>query len=63
MHVRSKNLFLETIVEKIFETNFSFHVKQPMESSISIFKNILLVLIKFLFWKEDWALGYNSMKF
>ena len=49
MHVRSKNLFLETIMEKVFETNFSFHVKQPMESSISIFQNILLVLIKFYF--------------
>ena len=49
MHVRSKNLFLETIMEKIFETNFSFHVKHPMESSISIFQNILLVLIKFYF--------------
>ena len=27
------------------------------------FRSFLLVLTKFLFWKEDWALGYNSMKF
>ena len=66
MQVRSKNLFLtflETILKKIFETNSSFHVKQGMESSISVFQNILLVLIKFSCWRGDWGLGYNSMKF
>ena len=63
MQVRSKNLFLETIMEKIFEINSSFHVKQRMESSISIFQSIFLVLIKLLLWKEYLALGYNSMKF
>ena len=27
------------------------------------FKSFLLVLIKFLFWQEDWAPGYHSMTF
>ena len=27
------------------------------------FKSCLLALTKFLFWQEDWALGYYSMQF
>ena len=27
------------------------------------FRSFLLVLTKFSFWKNDWALGYNSIKF
>ena len=30
---------------------------------IKFFKSFLLVLTKFAFWQEDWALGYYSMKF
>ena len=41
-----------TIIHKISETNFSFHVK-----------SILLVLRKLLFWQEDWEIGFHSMKF
>ena len=33
------------------------------QKSISIFQGILLVVTKFLFWDEDWALGYNFIKF
>ena len=40
-------------MNKIFETNSGFHVKY----------NTLLGFIKFSFWEEYWAVGYNSMKF
>ena len=48
---------------KILETNSSFYVKQrTKKSSISFFSRFLIILTKFSFWEEDWALGYNSMK-
>ena len=34
-----------------------------MKSSISIFKDFLLVLAKLSFLGKTWALGYNSLKF
>ena len=53
-----------TIIHKTFETNFSFHVKQGLwEKFKSFFKSFLLVLTKLLFWQEDRAPGYHSMKF
>ena len=54
-----------TIIHKIFETNSSFHVKQRTTGTVQFlfFSSFLLLLTKFLFWEEDWALGYNSMKF
>ena len=33
------------------------------KSSITIFKESFASIDKKFFWKEDWALGYNSMKF
>ena len=52
-------------VHKIFETNSSFHVKQRTTGKVqSLFlSSFLLVLTKFSFWEEEWALGYNSIIF
>ena len=56
---------LATTIHKIFETNSSFHVKQCTTGKVQFlfFSSFLLVLTKFSFWEEDWALGYNSMIF
>ena len=32
-------------------------------ASFLLFKSFLLVPTKLSFWQEDWALGYDSMKF
>ena len=32
-------------------------------ASFLLFKSFLLVSTKISFWQEDWALGYDSMKF
>ena len=47
------------------ETNCSFHVKKQNTEKFSFlfFSSFLLVSTKFSFWKEDWALGYDSLKF
>ena len=60
--VRSKKVFEETTIHKIFETYSSFHVKQgPMgEVRFLFFSSFFLVLVEFSFWEEDWALDYNS---
>ena len=54
-----------TTIHRIFETKSNFHVKQRTTGKVQFlfFSSFLLVLTKFLFWEEDWALGYNSMKF
>ena len=54
-----------TTIHRIFKTKSSFHVKQRTTGKVQLpfFSSFLLVLIKFSFWEEDWALGYNSMKF
>ena len=54
-----------TTIPKIFETKSSFHVKQRSTRKVQFlfFSSFLLVLTKYSFWEEDWALGYNSMKF
>ena len=51
---------LETM-DKKFETNSSFHVKQRTTGKVQFlsFRSFLLVLKKFSFWEE--AMGYNSM--
>ena len=48
-----------------FGANSSFPVKYRTAGRFQFlsFSNFLLVLTKFLFWEEDWTLGYNSMKF
>ena len=59
------NRFEPTSIHKIFETKYSFHVKQRTTGKVQFlfFSSFLLVLTKFPFWDEDWALGYDSMKF
>ena len=59
-----KNLNISATSNKIFETNSSFHVKRRTTGKVYFlfFKSFLLVLTKFSFWQEDWALGYHSMK-
>ena len=54
-----------TSTDKIFEKNSSFHVKWRTTGKVQFLfsRSLLLVLTKFSFWKEDWALGYTSMKF
>ena len=58
-------MFSETISHKIFETDPSFHVKQRPTGKVQFlfFRSAWLVLNKFSFWYEDWALVYNSSKF
>ena len=62
---QQRQQFEATTIHKIFETNSSFHVKQRTTGKVQFlfFSRFLLVLTKFSFWEEDWALGYNSMKF
>ena len=52
-------------MDKIFEKNSSFHLKERTTAKISflLFSSFLLLSTKFLFWEEDWALGYNYMMF
>ena len=55
---------LTTILVKIYETNFSVSVKERTTGKVQFqsLNSFLLVLTKFSFWEEDWALGYNSVK-
>ena len=50
---------------ELFETNATFLVKYNTtgKASFLFLMSISLVLTKFLFWDEDWSLGYNSMTF
>ena len=52
-------------LHKIFEKNSSFHVKLRTTGKVQFLflKRLLLVLTKFSFREEDWALGNNSIKF
>ena len=63
----SNNSFIEarTIPQKIFGRNSSFYVKQrtTLKVKFPFSRSFVLVLTKFSFWKEDWALGNNSIKF
>ena len=61
-----KNFLLAaTSTDKIFEKNSSFLVKQRTTEKVQFLfsRSLLLVLTKFPFSEEDWALGYTSMKF
>ena len=51
-------------MDKIFEANSSFRVKQRTTGKVRFLfaRSFLLVLTKFSFW-EDWSRGYKSMKF
>ena len=50
---------------KNIEINSSFHVKSGTTGKVQFlfFKSLMLVLTKFSFWEEEWALGYSSMEF
>ena len=54
-----------TSTDKIFEKNSGFHVKLITmgKAQFPFWSSLLLVLTKFCFREEDWALGYYSMKF
>ena len=56
---------LTTVLSKIFETNSSFYVKQRTTQKVKFpfSRSFVLVLTKFLFWKERWSLGYDFTKF
>ena len=56
---------ISAIIQKIFETNSGFHVKQRPTGKVQFlfFSSFWLLLKKFSFWQEDWALVYNSSKF
>ena len=62
LNIKKKNA---TSMDKIFEKNSSFHVKKYTTGKVRFLfsRKLLLVLTKFYFWEEDWALGYTSMKF
>ena len=52
-------------MEKIFETNFRFHLKQRTMGEVKhlVFSNFPLVSTKFSFMEEDWAQRYSFMQF
>ena len=52
-------------MDKVFETNSRCHVKKCAAGKVDIlfFRSFLLVLAKFSFWEEGWALDYSFMKF
>ena len=54
------NFFTRT-TDKIFETYSSFRMKQRTAGNLQFLlsKNLLLVLTKKFFWKENWTLSYN----
>ena len=57
MNYRQKKLFSGTIIEKIFEKKFRFHVKwcTARKSQYMVLSNILLEMTKYLFREGDWA--------
>ena len=52
-------------MEKMFETNFRFHVRKHTVEKVStaFFRNLMLVLTKFSFWDEtlDIRLGHYDL--
>ena len=52
---------IATIMDKIFETNCSFHPRGALREKFNFCFSGSIA--NFLFWQKDWALGYNSMKF
>ena len=63
LKIRKHLAFINVSMDKIFETNSTFHVNSVVEIFIFIFRQ-LFVRIKIKKNSEkDWALVYNSMKF
>ena len=60
-----KTLFLETSTDKIYEKISSFHMRMRATGRVQFLfsRRLFLVLTKFSFFEEDWAIGYTSMKF
>ena len=50
-------------MDKIFETNCSFHVKLGTTEKVQFLLFRILLLAFEIFWEEDGTIGYNSMKF
>ena len=53
----------DTIIDEVFETNYSFRVKQHTTEKLwfLFFKSFLLVLEKLSISLGDWVLGYHSI--
>ena len=62
--VRSKILFPDTILAKIYWAKFSVRMKyRTMEKvQFEVLNSFLLALTKFSFWEDYWVLGYFPMK-
>ena len=60
-----RQLFSETNVDEISETNFRFHVTGRTAGRFQylLFDILLLILTNVLFWEEVWALSYNPVEF
>ena len=63
--VRNKQLFAETIIDKILEANSRFHVKELTTGKVQFlfFRRFLQLLAIFSFRDYGRALGFNYMKF
>ena len=59
-----KNVYLQTFTKYLRQT-LVFMWNSALREKFNFYfcKSFLLVLTKFSFWQEDWALGYHSMKF
>ena len=58
-------MVITTIINKIFETNSNFHVKQRITGKVQfLFFNTFFASINkiFFFSQKNWALGYHSMR-
>ena len=62
INVRPNSILGTTIVDKIYEKISSFMCNTG-KTLISIFQQFSASIKKKLVWVEDWALGYNYMKF
>ena len=60
---KSRIFWLQTFT-KYFRPALVFMWNSALREKFDLFfRSFLLILTKFLFWQEDWALGYHSMKF
>ena len=58
-----KKVFSHNHWQNVWDKLYTSEIANYGKSSISIFPKFLLALIKFSFWEEDWAPGYNSIQF
>ena len=58
----TKKIFYSKITQKMFETNFSFHMKWCNTGKVKfLFFKSFLVLTRLSFWQGTWALGCHSL--